>query len=134
MKIGSIPFLQSSSMHQFHHLARCHATSIKSLFISFFICFALFIYITLSSKSDMNNSLRISFIKINIIKVNIINIYTRNTHFINRKCDISESSSKTSISFSANKELWSFLIILLVTNQLETNTGRKSLTALSHIF
>ena len=31
---------------------------------------------------------KIIFIKIDIIKVNIINIKTKNTHFMNKKCDI----------------------------------------------
>ena len=40
-------------------------------------------------KSDKNNSIRIIFIKI-IIKISIIKIYTKNTHFITTKFDITK--------------------------------------------
>ena len=41
----------------------------------------------LIQKSDINNSIRIIFIKV-IIKIGIIKIYTKNTHFVTTKCDI----------------------------------------------
>ena len=57
----------------------------------FFKSFALFTFILSYMsiiKSDMNNSLRIIFIKTNIIKATIIKTYTKNTHLITWKCNI----------------------------------------------
>ena len=71
-KIGSVPLFLSFDMPQSHHHIGCHATSITSLLILFFYYFTL----------------------INIIKVNIIKIYTKNTHFIIRKCDITRTFIK----------------------------------------
>ena len=87
-------------------------------------------------KSDMNNSFRIMFIKINIIKVSIIKIYTKNTVFVTRECEVTRIFIKKSISLSWNKALWSFFIIVFVTNQSRTNfnAGRISSKSLSHIF
>ena len=93
----------------------------------FFKCFAFFQFITPRQKSDINNSFRIMFIKINIIKVDFIKVYAKNTHFITKKCGYSSLW---------NKGLWSFLIIVSVTNQSATNfnDGRQSSTDSSHIF
>ena len=63
--------------------------------------------------TDMNNSFIIAFIKISIIKFND----HKNTHFINKKSNLLESSSEISISSSLNIGWWSFLIILPVTSQ-----------------
>ena len=53
-------------MHKLHHLLRCYTTGINSSLI-FLECFAFFKYITPSQKSDMNNIIRINYIKIIIL-------------------------------------------------------------------
>ena len=50
----------------------------------------------------MKNIIKIIFIIIIIIKVNIIKIYTKNTNFITRKCDVTYFYQK-GIPSSANK-------------------------------
>ena len=87
-KIGSISFFSSSDTETFHHLLGFNAIGINSSFII---------------------SVRIIFIK--IIEIDIIMIYTKNIHFITR---IFIKKSKIS---SVYKSVWSFLIILHVTNQ-----------------
>ena len=86
-----------------------------------------------SQKYDLNNSLRIIFIKI-IIKINIIKIYMTNTHFITRKSNITRifikveyifisvpSSKKFFNHFTCNKQ-----------SEISCNTARESSTVLSH--
>ena len=105
------------------------------LFLYFFKCFTFFKFIVPSQRSDMNNSFKIIFMKISIIKVNIIKIYTKNTHFITWKCDITRIFIKKSTSSMQIKYYKAFLIILLVANQsgINFNVGKKISTALSHI-
>ena len=101
----------SSDMRQSHHLVRCHATDINSLLISFFTCLALFLSITPSIKSNMDNSFRTIIVKTNIIKANIIKIYSNKTHIITKNVTLSESAltkiisslkNTTSAGFSSN--------------------------------
>ena len=86
-KNGFISFFLSYGIHQSHHLVGCHATGMPR-FVSciIFTYFASFISITPSY--NLNKSFRINLIEIIIIRVKIIRIYTKNTHFITRKCDI----------------------------------------------
>ena len=131
---NSSQFLPSSATQQSNHLDGCHATDINFC-LTFFHCFTLFKSITPSLKSNMNNSCRIIPIKINIIKVNIINIYTKNTHFMTEKCDITRIFINKDYIILENNSWSSFLIILLITNQSGKNfdVGRKASTALSYI-
>ena len=92
--------LQLFSKHQiyfFSHLpARKYSTIFQDgtllgliLHFSFFKCFQFFKFNMPSQKSDDNNdSIRIIFLKTSINKTDIINKYTKNAHFITRKCDI----------------------------------------------
>ena len=90
----SISFFSSSDTHQSYHLLGCHTTGINSSFI--FFEFLAFIKFSMpSQKSDMNNSIRIIFIKIFIAKVNAIKIYLKNTHFITIKYNINKIFIKT---------------------------------------
>ena len=116
IKIGSFSFFSSSGKHQSHHLNG--------------FCVTFFKFTMPRQKSDMNDSSRVIFIIISIIKVNnIIKIYTKNTHFITRKYDITRAFIKIEyiIICVAGK---SFLIILLVTNQSGINfsaSGQSSI-------
>ena len=103
--------------------------------LSFFKCFLFFKFNMPSQNPDMNNSIRIIFIKI-IIKINIIKIYIKNAHFITKNTTLRESLLKWSIFSSAYRAEKIFLIILLATNQLgiSFNVARESSTALSYIF
>ena len=99
----------------------------------------LFKSITLSHKSDMNNSFSIIFIKVNTIKVNVIKSYTKNTHLITKKCDIIGIFFEKNYIIIRDKSSSSFLIIFLVTKQsgriigkiLEVNLERGTEAALS---
>ena len=62
-------------------------------------------------KFDMKNIIKIIFIIIIIIKVNIIKIYTKNTNFITRKCDVTYFYQK-GIPSSANKAVWNSYIAI----------------------
>ena len=79
----------------------------------------------------MGNSFRIIFIKINIFKNNSIKIYTKNTHFTNKKCGVIRIFINKDYIITNEKRISKFLIILFVTNQF--NAGRKLSTTLSHI-
>ena len=88
-------------------------------------------------KLDINNSIRIIFIKIMVIfKVNFIKIYNKNTIFISKKCDLTKIFIKKSKSSLASKASWNFSIILLLTDQsgINLNAARQSSKASSHIF
>ena len=85
VKIGSVSFFSSSDMRKFHQRLRCHTISINSSFDWFFTFFTF----TMPSQTfEKNNSIRTIFFVISIIKINIIKIYTKNTHFITARCDI----------------------------------------------
>ena len=77
-----------------YHLLVCTNPTIlldamlQAFILCLFLSIMLYVVQICYPKYDMNKSFRIIFIKINIIKVNIIKIYTKNTHFITRKCDI----------------------------------------------
>ena len=90
----------------------------------FFKCFAFFKFLTPSQKSDMNNSIRIIFIKIFIfIRINLIKIYNQNMELISNKRDFTKVFIKKSISSLVNRALWNnaFSCILLVSNQSGMN-------------
>ena len=121
-------------MQKFHHLLGYHAIVINFSLI-FFLNALHFLYLLCQAKSnDKDNSIRVIFTKI-IIKINIIKIYTKNTHFFTTKCDITRIFIKKSKPSSAYKLVYSFLIILLVTNLsgISFNAAKESSTALSHI-
>ena len=103
--------------------------------LSFFKGFLFFKFNMPSQNPDMNNSIRIIFIKI-IIKINIIKIYIKNAHLITKNTILRESLLKWSIFSSAYRTEKKFLIILLATNQsvISFNVARESSTALSYIF
>ena len=103
------------------------------LWSSFFYV-ALFIFITLSHKSNNNNRFRNIIVKI-IIKANINNTYINKAHVMTKKCDI--------IRIYINKQhiiIREYNIKLLkhlfVTNQSRKNfsVGTKASRDLSHIF
>ena len=60
INIGSIYFLSSFDMDQFHHLLRCHTIGIDTSFNIFFKFFAFFKLNMISQKSDKNNTIRIT--------------------------------------------------------------------------
>ena len=98
VKIGSLFCFSSSDMQKFHHLLGCNTIGIISSHIFFLKCFAFLKFNMPRQKSDMNNSIRIIFIKI-IIKINIIKIYIKNTHFFTRKYDIIRIFIKVEYNF-----------------------------------
>ena len=121
-------------MQKFIHLLGCHAIGINSSLI-FFNCFVFSKSNMPIQKSDKNKSIRIIFIKF-IIYINIIQIYTKNTHFITTKRDITRifiKKKETTICVQYSKK---FLISLLVTKESEINfnAARQSSTASSHSF
>ena len=145
MKIISISIFSSSDMHQSHHLLGCHVIGINSLLIFFFnssriffhvlMFFAFFKFNMPSRKSDMNNCIRIIFIK-TIIKINIIKIYIKNTHFITTKYNITRIFIKIECIVICKQSNKKFLIILLVAKQsgISFNAARESSTTSSSIF
>ena len=109
INIEFISFFSSSDMDWSLHLLGCHTTDIN--FSLFFKFFALFKFNMPSQKSDMNNSIRIVFIKI-IINLSIIKIYINNTHFITRKYDITRIFTKVEYIFICVQSSKNFLKIL----------------------
>ena len=89
-----------------------------------------------NQKSYKNNSIRIIFPIISIIEINIIKTYTKNTHFITTKCNITKIFIKVEYNIICIQSSKKFFNYFLVTNQLLTNfnAARQSSTALSHIF
>ena len=85
----------------------------------------------------MNKCFRVIFIVISIIKVDIIKIYTKNTHFITKKYDITRIFEivKTELLSFAYEEVRSFLLVLFAANQagINFNAGRQSSITSSHI-
>ena len=77
------------------------------LCLSFFTCLVLFISITLSHTSNINNSFRIIVFKINIIKDSIVKIYINKTHIITTSLSYSSiliERNQSGTKFNANRQ------------------------------
>ena len=69
-------FFSSSSMHQSNLFLLNAMLQVLMFWLYLFTCFVLFISITPSHKSNMNNSLKTIIINIIIIEVNIVKEYS----------------------------------------------------------
>ena len=116
-------------MSKTNHTLLLDATLQALIIYLLFSCFALLKSITLSHRSNMNNSSSVS------IKVIIIKVYSKKAHIVAKNVKISDSRSSRSIS-SLNKTTSSrFSSFLFITKQSGTNFnyGRRTSKVLSQI-
>ena len=133
---GSISFFSSFDMHLSHHLLGCHPIDLNSSFNIFLssLRFSKFICLAESLIRIMVSGSYSSKLLILILLISVL----RTLFSLQENMALPESSLKQCIFPSAYKAVKSYLIILLVTNQLgiSFNVAIKSSTAhfLSFIF
>ena len=133
-KIGSIPFFSSSGKDQYPAILLDAALQVLVLAYIFFKCFDFFKFVM--PRQNFCPIVWGHLPKVVImIKVSFIKIYTKNTHFICKKCGFTKIFIKKEYIILASKASINFSSILLVTKQqgVNFNTVKESSIASSQI-